>query len=181
MKALLRVALLALVFALPVQAEIPATLKVDGEALALNGQGIRTKWMMKIYHGGLYLPAKSSDATAIVAADEPMAIRLEMVSSLITSEKMKDATNEGFEFSTGGNMAPLQQPIDEFINVFEEEIKDGDIFDMAYIPGKGVEVYKNSALKKTIDAGLPFKQALFGIWLGDKPAQKALKQGMLGK
>ncbi len=29
--------------------------------------------------------------------------------------------------------------------------------------------------------GLEFKKALFGIWLCDKPAQKSLKQEMLGK
>jgi hypothetical protein len=29
--------------------------------------------------------------------------------------------------------------------------------------------------------GLDFKRALFGIWLGDKPVQKELKDKMLGK
>jgi hypothetical protein len=28
--------------------------------------------------------------------------------------------------------------------------------------------------------GLPFKRALFAIWLGDKPADRSLKQAMLG-
>ncbi|HCX90261.1 MAG: hypothetical protein COW04_00540 [Deltaproteobacteria bacterium CG12_big_fil_rev_8_21_14_0_65_43_10] len=28
--------------------------------------------------------------------------------------------------------------------------------------------------------GLPFKKALFGIWLCDNPAQKSLKREMLG-
>ena len=29
--------------------------------------------------------------------------------------------------------------------------------------------------------GLDFKKALFAIWLGEKPADNSLKQGMLGK
>ncbi|MEA3471658.1 MAG: chalcone isomerase family protein [Thermodesulfobacteriota bacterium] len=29
--------------------------------------------------------------------------------------------------------------------------------------------------------GLEFKKALFGIWLGDKPAQRSLKKEMLGR
>ena len=41
-------------------------------------------------------------------------------------------------------------------------------------------VYKNGAKKGSID-GHDFKKALFGIWLGKKPADDDLKEGMLGK
>ena len=41
-------------------------------------------------------------------------------------------------------------------------------------------MYKNGNKKGSI-AGLEFKKALFGIWLGDKPADDDLKTGMLGK
>ncbi len=167
--------------ALPLQADIPETLDVDGNALVLNGEGLRKMMMMKIYKGALYLPAKSSDAAAIIAADEPMAIRLEMVSGLITSEKMEDATLEGLEKATGGNMEPIQDSVDAFINVFREEIKEGDTFDIANVPGKGMEIFKNGSLKKTIDGGMDFKKAVFAIWLGEDPVQKPLKDGMLGK
>ena len=44
----------------------------------------------------------------------------------------------------------------------------------------GVVVYKNGSKKGSID-GHDFKRALFGIWLGDKPADDDLKAGMLGK
>jgi hypothetical protein len=30
-------------------------------------------------------------------------------------------------------------------------------------------------------AGLDFKQALYGIWLGNKPVQASLKKALLGK
>lgn len=166
---------------LPLQADIPETLDIDGNALVLNGQGLRKMMMMKIYKGALYLPEKSSDAASIIAADKPMAIRLEMVSGLITSEKMEEATLEGLEKATGGNLEPIQGSVDEFINVFREEIKEGDIFDIANVPGKGMEVFKNGTLKKTIDGGMEFKQAVFAIWLGEDPVQEPLKKGMLGK
>lgn len=171
--------LLAL-FALPTQADIPGSLEIDGDKLTLNGQGVRKKFMMSIYNGGLYLKAKSTDAPAIVAADEPMAIRIDMVSGMITSDKMVTALMEGLENSTGGNIAPMQQHVDQFIAVFQQEIKEGDYFDLAYSPGKGLEIYKQGSLKATIDGGMPFKKAIFGIWLGEKPADSNLKKGMLG-
>jgi hypothetical protein len=48
------------------------------------------------------------------------------------------------------------------------------------VPGKGVESYKNGTLQGTIE-GMDFKKALFGIWLGNKPADDDLKAAMLGK
>ena len=48
------------------------------------------------------------------------------------------------------------------------------------MPGRGVEVYKNQE-KGSLTEGLIFKQALFGIWLGDKPAQRSLKKELLGQ
>ncbi|HHO75302.1 MAG TPA: chalcone isomerase [Deltaproteobacteria bacterium] len=158
---------------------MPDTLKAAGSELALNGAGIRTKFMLKLYVGGLYLEQKSSDANSVINAEEPMAVRLHIISSLITSEKMEDATREGFENSLGGNIEPLKGEIEAFINIFKEQINENDIFDFIYIPGTGVEVYKNGA-KASVVEGIDFKKALFGIWLCDKPAQKSLKEEMLG-
>ena len=63
--------------------------------------------------------------------------------------------------------------------MFKEEIKEGDIYNLIYVPGKGVQVSKNNQSRSTIK-GLTFKKAMFGIWLSDKPAQKSLKKAMLG-
>jgi len=93
---------------------------------------------------------------------------------------MEDATNEGFQNSTNGNTAPYKEKIDTFIAVFKDNIKIGDVYDMVYIPGEGTKVYKNKELKSTVK-GLDFKKVLFGIWLGNKPADKGLKDLMLGK
>jgi hypothetical protein len=178
----IRFLFLLTLFTLPVQAEIPDTLEFDGANLVLNGTGVRKKFMMKMYDGGLYLGAKSSDAAAIIAADEAMSIRLDILSSMITSENMEEALVEGMDNATGGDTAPLQQYTDVFMEVFSADaIKEGDVFDISYTPGKGIGTYKNGTFMKTIDGGMPFKQAIFGIWLGDKPADKNLKSGMLGK
>ncbi|MBP8650899.1 MAG: chalcone isomerase family protein [Deltaproteobacteria bacterium] len=158
---------------------VPESITAGGSDLVLNGAGIRSKFGLKLYVGSLFLPQKSNDAQAIMAADEPMAIRLNIISGMITSEKMEDATREGFENATKGNIAPIKSEIESFIAVFKEPIKEGDTFDLVYVPAKGVEVYKNGEAKSVV-GNLEFKKALFGIWLCDKPAQKSLKEGMLG-
>lgn len=160
--------------------ELPDNLSADTTQLTLNGAGVRTKWFMDIYVSALYLTQPSKDAAAIVAADEPMAVKLHMISGLITSDKMKTAVMEGLEGATGGNLAPIQQYIDQFIAVFDEEIKQNDEFDLIYIPAKGIDIYKNGKFKETVNGGLEFKKAVFGIWLSEKPAQASLKKAMLG-
>ncbi len=171
--------------ALPVQAgkiagvEVPDTLLTGGKSLQLNGAGVRSKLFIDLYVGALYLTASNHDAAAIVAADEPMAIRLHIVSGLITSEKMEHATREGFDNATDGNTADIAEQIEEFVSVFREPIHEYDIYELIYTPSHFVEVYRNGELATTL-LGLPFKRAMFGIWLSEHPAQKSLKKKMLG-
>ncbi len=159
--------------------KLPDTMKAGDQNLVGNGGGKRSKFGMKVYVAALYLKQKSSDANMIVNADEPMAIKLQVTSGLVTPDKMKSAIDEGFESSTGGNIAPLKSRIDTFTSLFKD-LSTGTVYDYVYVPGKGVEIYQNSKLLSTIQ-GLDFKKALFGIWLGKSPAQKDLKEKMLGK
>jgi hypothetical protein len=171
--------------ALPVQAreiagvEIPDTLQTGDKTLRLNGAGVRSKLFIDLYVGALYLMASNRDAAAVVAADEPMAIRLHIVSRLITSEKMEKATREGFDNATDGDTADITEQIEAFIGVFREPIHENDIYDLIYTPEHFVEVYRNGELAATLN-DLPFKRAMFGIWLSAHPAQKSLKKKMLG-
>ena len=108
------------------------TFKVGDNSLSLNGGGLREKYFLDLYVGGLYLTTKTSDAAQIIAADEPMSIQLNIISNLITSEKMIESTEEGFEKSTQGKQEEIRAQIDDFMGAFKEEIKDGDVFDIVY-------------------------------------------------
>lgn len=148
-----------------------------GQTLVLNGQGVRTKAVFDLYHAGLYLPTKNNDADAILAAEDPMAIRLEITSGMITSENMEEAVREGFKKT--GATADLQPKIEQLIKVFQTEaIKKGDIYDFVYKPS-ATTIIKNGKNATSI-AGAEFKQAFFGIWLGKDPAQLSLKKALLG-
>lgn len=177
----------ALILGSPVQAREIAGISLpegfttsDNASLVLNGAGVRVKFFVKAYAAGLYLKQKESNPQKIIDADEPMAVKLHIVSSMITSKRMEEAVRTGFNNSLKGNIAPLKNPIDDFINIFKAKVSKNDVYDLVYIPDKGVEAYKNSKLI-TVVTGLPFKKALFGIWLCDNPAQADLKKAMLGQ
>ncbi len=157
----------------------PSSLAFSSNSLQKQGEGKRKKAFLSLYRAGLYLKTKNDDGVAISAADEAMAVRLNIVSGLISSKKMKSALWDGFEKSTKGNLEPIKSEIELFASGFADEIVKKDVFDLIYLPGKGVEVLKNGESKVTVP-GLIFKQALFGIWLSDDPIQASLKKAMLG-
>ena len=159
---------------------LPEALDAGQNRLILNGGGVREKFFMDVYAAGLYLTQKSSDPKKIIQKDEPMAIRLYIISSLAKSKQMEKAIREGFEKSTGGNITPIKSKIEKFISIFKDKVHKDDFYDLIYLSGKGVKVYKNGKFI-ILTKGLDFKQALFGIWLSEQPVQKNLKMGMLGK
>lgn len=158
--------------------ELPDKLQVKEYQLDLHGAGTRVKLWMDMYAMGLYLTQDISDANEIITKDESMGIRLEIISGLISSEKMEKATRDGFKKATNGEMENIKEEIETFISVFKVGIEKKDVFEFVYTPELGTMVYKNGELKGEI-LGIEFKQALFGIWLCDSPADKNLKAKLL--
>lgn len=149
--------------------------------LILNGGGVRTKFFMKVYVAGLYMQKKSNNPKEIIEADKPMAVRIHIISNLMTSANMATAIREGFAKSTKGNVAPFQKEIDLICSIFQgDPIKIGDLFEIYYVPGIGVRCFKNTKDQKVTMTGMPFKKALFGIWFSEDPVDENLKKGMLG-
>lgn len=157
----------------------PSTMNAGATSLIYNGGGVREKLFIDLYAGALYTKVRSSNPEQIINADEPMAFRIIIVSGLITSEKMIEATLEGFRKSTDGNLKPVQAKIDKFVEAFSGELSVGDTFDMIYW-NSSMQVIKNGKVKGNIP-GLDFKKAALGIWLSDDPVSESLKDDLLGK
>jgi len=159
---------------------IPKKQMIGKTVLNLNGAGVREKLFMDMYACALYMRINTHNAKEIIEGDDHAAIKIHILSSLITSKKMTDAVEEGFKNSVGKKTKAIRKEIDEFKVVFsKEEIKEGDVYDIIYVPERGTVIFKNGKIQPIIK-GLAFKQALFGIWLCDKPADKDLKEDLLG-
>jgi hypothetical protein len=158
---------------------IDDTVLIDGTKLLLNGAGYRSAYGLRMYTGGLYLVSKNSAAQTIIDDNSPMAVLMIINSSLITGDRLEKSTREGFVNATGNNITPISDEINTFLNLVKADLKKGDIFLFAYQPVKGTSIIKNGKVIGIIE-GLPFKKALFGIWLCSKPPQQELKKAMLG-
>lgn len=162
-------------------AELPETLERGGTSLALNGAGPRRKYFVHVYIAALYLEAASHDAVAILAADRPMAVRLHVISRLVTPTRMRESIRDGFERSTGGHTGRFRDEIQALLDVYHGPIAVGDTVDLVYLPGRGIEIWKNGERTALIEAELAFKRALFGIWLSEGAVQANLREALLGR
>ena len=159
---------------------MPNVMKVGESYLKMNGGGIREKMWIDLYVGVLYLTNKTSDASTVMNADEPMAIKMRIISGMVSNSKLEEAVREGMDKSTGGKMDPYKDRLETLIDKgFKADVVDGDIFDLVYVPGEGTSLIKNNTTLVTVQ-GLDFKKALFGVWLCNDPADANLKKKMLG-
>ena len=158
--------------------KLPGTVDVAGHALVLNGVALRKKAVFKVYVAGLYLPAKSSDADAVLAADAPRRMVMQFLRD-VGKDKMCEAWDEALANNTPNASAQLKA---EFVTLcgYMEDIKDTQQFVFTYVPGTGTEVSVAGVVKGTI-AGKDFADALFKAWIGPKPGPgEGFKKNLMG-
>jgi hypothetical protein len=156
----------------------PPKTTVNGKNVIYNGSGLREKYTFDLYVAALYLTRPSMDAGKIITDDTELALHIEIVSSKVTKDKFVETVKEGFGKASHGKAT--SDEISKFMAFFTGQFKVGDKIHLEYSPGIGVTVLKND-VKIGVMKGLEFKKALFSIWLGTSPADKNLKNGLLGK
>jgi len=157
---------------------LPDTVQAGSTTLVLNGMGLRTKYMVKVYVAGLYLAQKSSDPPSLLKADAPKRIVMHFVRD-VSKSQIADGFTESFENNTPDAAKTLKPEIDRLFSALES-VKDGDEVVFTYLPGTGTSLAIAGKDKLTI-AGPAFGEMLFSVWLGPKPPNAALKKGILGQ
>ncbi|HYN44239.1 MAG TPA: chalcone isomerase family protein, partial [Thermoanaerobaculia bacterium] len=157
---------------------MPDTMTVAGKTLKLSGMGLRKKAVFKVYVGGLYLEAQSSDAKAILAADGPKAMTMHFLRS-IEKDKLVEAYKEGFEANAPQKAAAQKAGIEKFYSTVTD-VKEGSVTTYTYAPGTGTAVNRDGKDVATIE-GKEFAEVLFSLWLGPKPPSEDLQKGLLGR
>lgn len=157
---------------------LPDSAQVGNAKLVLNGLGLRTKYMVKVYVAGLYLEQKSSDANAIMKSDATNRIVMHFLHN-VTKSQMTDAFNDGFQDNSPDAVKGIKADIDKMLGALDN-VKDGEEMVFTYVSGTGTTLSIAGKDRVTI-AGQPFQQALLSVWLGPKPPTADCKKGMLGQ
>jgi len=151
---------------------------VNGQTLTLNGLGLRKKLLFKIYVGGLYLTAKSSNPAAILGADTSRRMVMHFLYS-VSKTQMCDAWNDGLAANTPGASTEVKK---EFTTLcgWMEPIEKGKELVLTYVPGEGTQVEVNGKLKGTLN-GKAAADAVLSTWIGPNPDPgQDFKKALLG-
>jgi hypothetical protein len=156
--------------------------QVGGANLVLNGAGVRTRAIFKVYVAGLYVPQKSGNAAALLAQKGPRRIAITMLRN-VDADTFSGALSEGLQKNlSDAQFAGFKSQIDALNASFKAagEAKKGDVIHLEFTPDAGTRVVVNGKPQGGAIAGEDFYNALLRIWIGDKPVDADLKKGMLG-
>ena len=158
---------------------VPESANAGGQKLVLNGAGLRKKYgIAKVYVGALYLPSKTGNADAALAAGTAK-VTMHFLRD-VGKDKLTEAWHEGFAGNNGADVgAKHAADLERFIGFFSD-VKEGELIEVDFVPGTGVSVTIAGKARGSV-AGDDFAKAVLRIWLGPKPPSDDLKAGMLGK
>jgi flagellar motor switch/type III secretory pathway protein FliN len=158
------------------------TVVVGGQTLNLNGVGLRKRAIFKVYVAGLYAGQKSTSAAAILNDKGARRVSLRMLRD-VEAQSFIDSFNEGLKNNTPEAQLNAMKPqVDALVATLKSigEAKKGDVINFDYTPDGGTRITLNGQPKGSAIPGADFFAAVLRIWLGEKPADEALKKGMLG-
>ncbi len=158
------------------------TTTVGGQSLKLNGVGIRAVLWLKGYVAGLYVAQPSADANALLKAHGAKRMSLTMLREADTEVFVK-AVRGGIEKNLSPEeIAKLESKLESFDTAIRGigKVKPGDVVDLDFVPGKGLLLAYNGNARGQPIEGKDFYEAILGIFIGDNPVDKSLKQGLLG-
>ena len=162
--------------------KLEPTAQVGGAALVLNGAGVRTRAIFKVYVAGLYVPAKASNAAALLAQKGPRRVAITMLRN-VDADTFSGALSEGLQKNLSeAQFTGFKAQIDTLGANFKAagEAKKGDVIHLEFAPDTGTRVVVNGKPSGAAIPGDDFYTAVLRIWLGDKPVDGDLKKGLVG-
>jgi len=152
---------------------------VNGQTLVLNGLGLRKKFFIKVYVGGLYLQAKMSNPASILGSDTTRRMTMHFLYS-VSKDQMCDAWEEGLAANVPNASAEVKSGFKTLCS-WMEPIPKGNRLVLTYVPGTGTTVEVNGKAKGTLP-GKATADAIVSTWIGPKPAMgDDFKNAVLGK
>ncbi len=157
------------------------TTTVAGQALQLNGAGVRVKVIIDVYAAGLYVGKRDASAQALLSQPGAKSMQIVLLRDL-TGEDFADAMIKGFhKNNSDADVARFQGRLDELRKTMVSfgTVKKGTAIQLNLVPGAGIRTLVDGAQKVSDIQGDDFYAALLKIWLGAKPVDDDLKTGLL--
>jgi hypothetical protein len=161
------------------QVHLPEKIDSLGEALVLNGLGVRraTFLNVKVYVAGLYLARPTTSIPEILQPTRSKQLTLHFVRH-VSRDDMLAAIREGLLDNASSEAAAAEQHVLS-MERYLPDLHSGTVLRLAYRAKRGLQVFADNKLVG-VEKDDTFANLLFRIWLGPKPPDAGLKAGLLG-
>lgn len=159
------------------------TAKVAGKELKLNGAGVRTRIIVKVYAMALYLTEKKDTTAGVLDSAGPRRFTIAMLRE-VTGDELGQAFMAGITANTDkAERSKFVNQLAQFGEAFVTipAVKKGDILHCDWVPDKGMVMTLNDKPVGDPLKDIGFYNAVLKIWLGDKAVDSSLKPQLLGK
>jgi hypothetical protein len=150
--------------------------------LVLNGGGVRSKMIIKIYAVALYLPALQQDAQTVLQGNVPHSIQVVMLRD-VDAERMAEGFGKAMlDMQPDAGKSVLQARVATLSEAFHRhgDVHRGDVLKFEYQPGLGTRVSIGEQAICPDIAGQDFNVAVKSLWLGEHVSDERLKRALLG-
>lgn len=157
------------------------TVVVGDRTLRLNGLGLRGVAWLKAFVAGLYVAAPSRDPAQLMAMQGPKRLRLTMMLDAPSRELSKAFAKGVRRNETPQMQAQLAARVSGFVALIDgiETLRKGDTLDLDFVPGVGAQLKHNNRPLGEPVPGDDFYRAILKIFIGDRPVDPRLKEGLL--
>jgi hypothetical protein len=158
-------------------------IRLEGQELALNGTGIRSRFMIKVYVAALYVAELSANPQKLIGQPGAKRMALTLLRD-VSGEKLLDAMHEGLNRnSSPDELALMQDQIAQMSVIFRTvgEGRKGDLITLDWVPSRGTVIRINGVARGQAIPNENFYRSLLRIWLGEQPAQKDLRDALSGR
>lgn len=181
-------AIAAALIALPAAAAPTATkfepvVEAAGTKLQLNGTGTRYRAVFKVYDMALYTTKKVTSAAELLALPGPKRIEFTALRELPGTDLGRLFLKGMAENASRDEVQRHTLASTRLIEVFSGRSKmlPGESFAMEFVPGKGTTFYILGKAQGEPVGDAEFFALVLKIWFGDAPADRLLKNALLGQ
>ena len=166
----------------PTSTRFDAAADVRGTKLQLNGAGTRFKAIFRVYDMALYTTKKVATPQELLALPGPKRLSFVALREIPGTDLGRLFIKGLAENSSEEQVRKHTVSTTRFIEIFSgrSKLMPGDGFAMEYVPGKGTQFFIVGQPQGAPVGDDEFFQMVLKIWVGTAPADRLLKDALLG-
>ena len=157
-------------------------IQLQGARLQLNGAGTRFRTIFKVYDMALYTTRKVATSEELLALPGPKKLQFTALRELPGTDLGRLFVKGMSENATREQATRHTLSTTRLIEIFSGKSKliPGDSFAMEFVPGKGTQFVIQDQPQGEPVGDAEFFNMVLGIWFGASPADRPLKDALLG-